>query len=116
MVPFEKWATGEDLFSNLDKEHDIVDRDLRPFVEEADQMQGIQVMATFDDAWGGFASDYIERLRDEYGKTDIWVWGLQDQLRGHSRVRDTNHKFLQGAALIMNRTSACFGSRTKPRP
>lgn len=86
MVPFEKWATGEDLFSNLDKEHDLVDRDLRPFIEEADQMQGIQLMTTFDDAWGGFASDYMERLRDEYGKTDIWVWGLQDPLQGIPRV------------------------------
>ena len=87
LVPFEKWATGRDLFSSLDKEHDLVDRDLRPFIEEADQMQGIQLFATFDDAWGGFSSDYVERLRDEYGKTDIWVWGLQDSFSGIPRVR-----------------------------
>ena len=49
-------------------------------------MQGIQLMASFDDAWGGFASDYIERLRDEYGKTAIWVWGLEDSFRGVPRV------------------------------
>ncbi|KAF9875657.1 misato Segment II myosin-like domain-containing protein [Colletotrichum karsti] len=75
--PFDKWALGKELFDTLDKEHDIVDRDFRPFVEEADQMQGLQVVTTIDDAWGGFATDYIERLRDEYGKTSIWVWGLQ---------------------------------------
>src|SRR3569833_2547657 len=56
LQPIEKWSTGEDLFASLDKEHDIVDRDLRPFVEEADHMQGIQIMTTIDDAWGGFAS------------------------------------------------------------
>lgn len=91
LVPFEKWATGQDLFSTLDKEHDLVDRDLRPFIEEADHMQGIQLMATLDDAWGGFASDYIERLRDEYGKTSIWVWGLQDSFHGIPRVSPKSH-------------------------
>jgi hypothetical protein len=86
LVPFEKWATGQDLFNSLDKEHDLVDRDLRPFIEEADQMQGIQLFTTLDDAWGGFSSDYVERLRDEYGKTDIWVLGLQDPFAGMQRV------------------------------
>ncbi|OHF00584.1 misato Segment II myosin-like domain-containing protein [Colletotrichum orchidophilum] len=75
--PFDKWSLGRELFDSLDKEHDIVDRDFRPFVEEADQMQGLQIVTTIDDAWGGFATDYVERLRDEYGKTTIWVWGLQ---------------------------------------
>ncbi|ROW12662.1 hypothetical protein VMCG_00173 [Cytospora schulzeri] len=85
LAPFERWDAGEELFAGLDKEHDIVDRDMRPFVEEADQMQGIQVMTTLDDAWGGFAARYLERLRDEYGKTTIWVWGLQDSFQGVNR-------------------------------
>jgi hypothetical protein len=91
LVPFEKWATGQDLFNSLDKEHDLIDRDLRPFIEEADQMQGIQVFTSLDDAWGGFASDYVERLRDEYGKTDIWVWGQQDSFAGLPRVCCLQH-------------------------
>lgn len=86
LMPFENWEAGEELFSNLDKEHDLVDRDLRPFVEEADQMQGIQIMASVDDAWGGFAAKYMDRLRDEYGKTTIWVWALEDSLAGTPRV------------------------------
>jgi hypothetical protein len=69
---------GNELFGALDKDQDIVDRDWRPFVEECDQMQGIQVFTTIDDAWGGFASSYIEALRDEYPKQCIWVWGLQN--------------------------------------
>lgn len=86
LMPFEKWSMGEELFSSLDKDHDIVDRDLRPFIEEADHMQGIQIMAGIDDAWGGFASKYLERLRDEYGKIPIWVWGLQEPTAGLARV------------------------------
>ncbi|ORY69817.1 tubulin domain-containing protein [Pseudomassariella vexata] len=87
VMPFEKWHSGEELFASLDKDHDILDRDLRPFVEEADQMQGVQVMTGIDDAWGGFASKYMERLRDEYGKTPIMVWGLQEPTVGTSREK-----------------------------
>ncbi|KAH6985083.1 tubulin domain-containing protein [Ilyonectria sp. MPI-CAGE-AT-0026] len=79
-MPFERFAMGSELFSVLDREHELVDRDWRPFAEEADQMQGIQVFTSIDDAWGGFASSYIESLRDEYPKTCIWVWGLQSPM------------------------------------
>ncbi|CAJ2506886.1 Uu.00g080720.m01.CDS01 [Anthostomella pinea] len=87
LMPFEKWHMGEELFASLDKDHDLVDRDLRPFVEEADQMQGIQVMTGLDDAWGGFAAKYMERLRDEYGKTPLWVFGVQEPVRGLPREK-----------------------------
>ncbi|RFU27008.1 hypothetical protein B7463_g9337, partial [Scytalidium lignicola] len=87
LMPFETWDVGKELFDSLDKEHEILDRDLRFFAEEADQMQGIQVVAGIDDAWGGFASSYMERLRDEYGKTTIWCWGLEDSLKGVPRQK-----------------------------
>jgi hypothetical protein len=77
-MPFERWSIGEDLFNSLDKEHDLLDRDLRPFAEEADCLQGLQVIASVDDAWGGFAARYMDRLRDEFNKTTIWVWGLEE--------------------------------------
>ncbi|KAJ2904619.1 dml-1 [Zalerion maritima] len=75
--PFDKWAAGDLLFQTLDREHDLVDRDLRPFVEEADQMQGIQLLTSIHDAWSGFASRYIEALRDDHPKSSIWVWAVQ---------------------------------------
>ncbi|KAK5055970.1 hypothetical protein LTR84_012520 [Exophiala bonariae] len=81
LMPFENWSTGEDLFQSLDQELDLIDRDIRPFVEECDQMQGFQMLTGVDDAWGGFSSRYLENLRDEYGKTSIWIWGVEDQSR-----------------------------------
>ncbi|KAH8595598.1 tubulin domain-containing protein [Bisporella sp. PMI_857] len=87
LMPFENWVTGEELFNSLDKEHDLLDRDLRPFAEEADQMQGIQLMAGVDDAWGGFAARYMDRIRDEYGKTTVWVWGLEDGITTVAREK-----------------------------
>jgi hypothetical protein len=87
LMPFEQWKVGKELFSSIDKEHDIIDRDWRSFVEESDLLQGIQVIGTLDDAWGGFTSSYIERLRDEYGKSCIWLWGLQSPSQGAQLVQ-----------------------------
>ncbi|KAF2148270.1 tubulin nucleotide-binding domain-like protein [Myriangium duriaei CBS 260.36] len=81
IAPFERWSTGEELFSNLDREHDLLDKDLRPFLEEADHLQAVQVFANADDAWGGFSSKYLEAVRDELGKTGLWVWALEDGAR-----------------------------------
>ncbi|KYK54588.1 Tubulin FtsZ [Drechmeria coniospora] len=85
--PFERFAMGTELFDALDREHDIIDRDWRPFVEECDLMQGVQVFTTLDDAWGGFASSYLEELRDEYPKSCLWVWGLQNPLANVPREK-----------------------------
>jgi hypothetical protein len=85
-MPFEQWSLGEDLFSDLDREHDLLDRDLRPFVEEADRMQGIQILSGIDDAWGGFSTRYLDRIRDEYGKVAVWVWGLQESAENTVKV------------------------------
>ncbi|KAH8698882.1 putative mtDNA inheritance protein Dml1 [Talaromyces proteolyticus] len=78
LMPFEHWSAGEDLFGDLDKEHDLLDRDIRPFMEECDQIRALQIFTGSDDAWGGFAARYADRLRDEYGKTGIWVWAIED--------------------------------------
>jgi hypothetical protein len=85
--PFDRFAAGAELFSTLDKDDDIVDRDFRPFVEECDRMQGIQVFTGLDDAWGGFAGEYVEALRDEYGKSCVWVWGAQSPAAGVQREK-----------------------------
>ncbi|KAJ5167424.1 Protein dml1 [Penicillium canariense] len=93
VMPFEDWNVGEDLFNDLDKEHDLLDRDVRPFAEECDQLRALQLFSGSDDAWGGFAARYIDRLRDEYGKKSIWFWAIEDgtRVQRHRQLkRDTN--------------------------
>ena len=87
LMPFERWSNGEELFANLDREHDLLDRDLRPWLEECDQLQGIQVFTGTDDAWGGFAAGYLERLADELGKGSRWIFGLQQSGQGETRAK-----------------------------
>lgn len=76
-MPSNRWADGEDLFEDMDRDVDLLDRDLRVWAEECDRIQGIQVFGGCDDAWGGFGARYVERIRDEFGKTALWVWGLE---------------------------------------
>ena len=48
-------------------------------MEECDGLQGLQIVTGVDDAWGGWAARWTERLRDEFGKLGIWVWGFGGQ-------------------------------------
>ncbi|KAK5116498.1 hypothetical protein LTR62_008047 [Meristemomyces frigidus] len=105
LMPFERWDTGEELFASLDREHDLLDRDLRPFLEECDQVQGLQIFTGIDDAWGGFASKYLESVADEMGKGCRWVVGLQDARSAHRAVQSTRLASAAQTILALN-TSA----------
>lgn len=78
MRPLETWQAGEDLYDNLDRDRETYDQDFRHFVEECDQSQGLQILTTADDAWGGFAAKYADRLRDDFEKSSIWIWAVEN--------------------------------------
>lgn len=81
------------MFRDVDRDADLLDRDVRPFVEECDSMQGFQVFAGTDDAWGGWTERYLDAVRDEFGKKSIWVWGLEEtkqMMRDKAVVRKAN--------------------------
>ena len=83
---FDSWQHGEDLFQALDRQEELVDRDVRPFVEECDQMQGIQLLTSVGDGWSGFSNKYLDRLRDDFGKIPIWTWALEGSKEGLKKV------------------------------
>ena len=86
LMPFEKWESGEELFASMDRNVALLDRDVRVWAEECDQMQGIQVFTGGDDAWSAFAANYVELLRDEFGKTGICTWGIEEERGKGQRV------------------------------
>lgn len=85
---FDDWESGAELYRALEGQEDLIDRDLRPFAEECDQMQGLQLLAGVENAWAGFTARYLDRVRDEYGKMPVWVWGL-GEAPGASSVSKT---------------------------
>ncbi|KPI41294.1 Protein dml1 [Cyphellophora attinorum] len=104
LMPFENWSTGDDLFRDLDKEVDLLDRDVRLFAEECDQLQGMQLFTGTDDAWGGFAARYLDALRDEYPKSSLWVFGIEN----NARVERRTHAMRQSNVA---RSVAAFGQQ-----
>ncbi|KIW05010.1 uncharacterized protein PV09_04167 [Verruconis gallopava] len=103
--PLDQWEVGEELFKSEDQEHDLIDRDLRLFVEECDQMQGFQILTGADDAWAAFAGRYVESIRDEYGRKSIWIWGTEAVNRSESREKRRKQ------ALNVARSTAIFASQ-----
>ena len=77
------FEAGSALFAARDNDIDILDTDLRPWIEECDGLQAVQVFTSSDDAWSGFTTKYVERMRDELGKSSIWVWGLDNSIGGN---------------------------------
>jgi hypothetical protein len=103
--PFDRFSMGSELFNSLERDEDMVDRDFRPFVEECDRMQGVQLFATLDDAWGGFAGRYLASLRDEYPKTCLWLWGLTSPMnqvrreKRQARISNTAQSIAEACSL-----------------
>ncbi|KAL8827283.1 MAG: hypothetical protein Q9191_003284 [Dirinaria sp. TL-2023a] len=98
--PFERWESGEELYETLDKEEGILDRDVRRWVEECDLLQGVQVVMSADDAWGGFGSRMVEGLRDEMDKGAIWAWAIEEEAGTGSRVSTSSSTPRLGTVLV----------------
>ncbi|KAI9817333.1 MAG: mtDNA inheritance, partitioning of the mitochondrial organelle [Phylliscum demangeonii] len=71
--------------------------------EECDQLQGVQILADVDNAWGGFAACYLDSLRDEMGKLSMWVWGLDD---GQPDVQSIRRQRIINSARSMHQVGS----------
>ena len=74
---FTSFDNGAALFESRDAAEDLLDSDFRPWLEEADAPQAVQMLAGASDAWSGFAARYLEALRDELPKQSLWMWGIE---------------------------------------
>ena len=83
---FGTFAQGQDVFadqelvwmvigSQIQKNMLMEDR-VRFFMEESDSPQGFQVFADVHDGFAGFASDFMEAIKDEYPKKSIFTMGM----------------------------------------
>ncbi|GAO51191.1 hypothetical protein G7K_5302-t1 [Saitoella complicata NRRL Y-17804] len=75
--PFDSYLKGKELYEKLEHDHGVFDSDFRPLLEEADQLQGVNVLTGTRDGWGGFSASYLEILRDEMPKMTIHTYGLE---------------------------------------
>lgn len=99
LSPLERYESGEELFRNIDRDDDLLDRDMRPMLEECDQVQAIQLLTAQTGAWAGFGATYTERLRDEFGKLGLWVWGIADTRGKLQRSRQVSESMDEARML-----------------
>lgn len=71
-TPFDDYGSGKGIFSGHNKE-EAMDR-LRFFVEEADHMQGLQVLLDDSNGFAAVAHDLLEAVYDEYGKSPVLLF------------------------------------------
>lgn len=56
---------------------DYMEDRYRVSLEECDQIQGLNVLCELDSAWGGFTSEMLKDLKDDYSpKTAVVTWAL----------------------------------------
>ena len=72
--PRPRFASGAAYFAAHDAADDALDAALRPWLEECDAAQAVQLVAALDGAWAGVGAAWAERARDALGKTSLWVW------------------------------------------
>ncbi|KAI0684692.1 tubulin domain-containing protein [Cytidiella melzeri] len=69
------WISNSEMFEKYDEEVDLTDGAFRMFVEECDNLQGIQItndVATF----GSFTNAFLAKIRDELSKLPCLAFSL----------------------------------------
>ncbi|RUS28702.1 hypothetical protein BC938DRAFT_481551 [Jimgerdemannia flammicorona] len=76
--PFDVFSYGRDAYDDAEKELETYDENFRFFAEECDAVQGFQFLTTTFDGFGGFATSFLETIRDDYPKTSIVTFGFSN--------------------------------------
>ncbi|KAI1790586.1 tubulin nucleotide-binding domain-like protein [Ganoderma leucocontextum] len=61
------WNKSRETFQQHDSDHDLMENEMRSFVEECDGLQGLQLMSDCV-TFGGFTDAFLTAFRDEFPK------------------------------------------------
>ncbi|ORZ01731.1 tubulin domain-domain-containing protein [Syncephalastrum racemosum] len=103
IAPFDTYTVGRQSYEDFDREEETFDGAFRFFAEDCDNLQGFQVLTSIDDAFGGFTEGYLNALREEYPKTPVLTFAIQQQQQ--QQLLSEQHKVLLNRALSMARLS-----------
>ncbi|KAI7826709.1 Tubulin/FtsZ, GTPase domain-containing protein [Kickxella alabastrina] len=67
---------GQGVFAGENSREDVLEGRMREFAEECDQIQGFQVLADAYGGFAGYASAYMEKVREEFPKTTIALYNV----------------------------------------
>lgn len=71
-----KFDTYEQGVQEFEENHlqEFFDGNFHTQLEQCDTLQGINMISSFDTAWGGFSSALLIELRNELPKTTVFAW------------------------------------------
>ncbi|CAK9871100.1 unnamed protein product [Sphagnum jensenii] len=76
VTPFDHYGSGQGLLTQQEQRDEVQDR-LRFFVEECDQLQGFQFLVDTSGGFAAVASDVLEEVREEYGRSCCLLFSLR---------------------------------------
>jgi hypothetical protein len=83
---FKNFDVGVEEWSHVGTEY--LEDKYRVSLESCDLLNGVNIVTELDSAWGGFTSEMIKELRDDYNPKSCFItWGLYDDLELINRER-----------------------------
>ncbi|KAJ1826987.1 mtDNA inheritance, partitioning of the mitochondrial organelle [Coemansia sp. RSA 2599] len=91
---------GQRVFEGEDSRDEVLEGRFREFAEECDLIQGFQVLADACGGFAGYASAYLQRVREEYPKSPIVLYNVcADRADGVGAARQTDIAVAVATAL-----------------
>lgn len=90
------FESGREAYRARDRAMDVLDTDLRPFLEESDGLAGFHVLGSLVDGWGGYCAELVGDLSHEFPKMGKL---LLSTTRARTRAEHVN---LGSAVLAMH--------------
>ena len=98
--PFDMWGLGRAAWRGCDGVGEELEDRVRLFAEECDNLGGVQLLADWQDGFGGLASQVVELLSDEYSRKSLLVFPCSpSSYPGYSLEQGRGR--LAGAALTI---------------
>lgn len=71
---FDQYELGRSAYTARNRDLDVLDSDVRPFLEECDLPQGFNIIADLHDAWAGWTTEMVQELASEFPKTPKFIY------------------------------------------
>ncbi|EKM75095.1 hypothetical protein AGABI1DRAFT_64922, partial [Agaricus bisporus var. burnettii JB137-S8] len=73
--PGEDWKQSQNQFHRYNEDNDLMDTSIRLFLEESDNIQGIQLTNDVSN-FGGFSAALLTKMTDEFMKTPVLAFPI----------------------------------------
>lgn len=101
---FKDFTVGVDQYDEMNQDKEYLETNFRPVLETCDSLSGISLTTEVDSGWGGFSSQILAELRDDYlPKAPVFTWGLYES--DFKLTRDMNLSRIRSTTALVENSS-----------